>query len=280
MTRDELTKSQNFLLEIIQSDPNISTGYFLEVESINVFTQKTIHRIQAYRTSYYARITNVFSETIFQLASNLFGSEIINNFLIEYFQKNPSPLDMIESVREFANFLDRQAEIKECPVIPDFIRVCIGINDILSAKNPDENTLLKHTLNQLNPSEIYLQNEHLLINSAWPIYQMFCAAKELNSLIEIDKKPEEEIEQERINKLLSIKNKSECILFIKSTPWTLESILVPNEFIPIAMQLNKNLSLEEAINNAVIDEEIFDNQKFSNWIALLTKQKAFIKHRI
>ena len=188
---------------------------------------------------------------------------------------------MIESVRGLAYFLENQEEIKECPFVPDFIKVCMVINDILSAKNPEESIFLGNSSEVPNPNEIFLQDDHILINSQWPIYQMYCAAKDLNDILEneAEKKnePECSYDKEREEKLFSIKNKEESILFFKSSPWSLESILIPKEFISIAENLNTGINLEDSICNANIDEELFDTQKFSNWISLLTKHKAFIK---
>jgi hypothetical protein len=281
MRLKELVKSQKFFLDVVHSNPSLSTGLFLEMPEAKIFVEKTAHRLQAYRTAYYARISSVFSETIFNLASCLFGKEIIKSFLIDYFYKNPSPAEMIESVRGFANYLDTQEEIKECPFVPDFIKVCISINDILSAKNPEESLLLENTSEIPNPSKIFLQEDHIFIKSQWPVYQMYCTAKELNDMIECEAEKKNgsgyNFEKEREERLVSIINKEESILFLKSTPWSLESILVPNEFISIAENLNIGMSLEDSIGNAIIDEETFDTQKLSNWMSLLTKNKAFIK---
>lgn len=281
MRLKELIKNQNFFLEVIHSHPSLSISILLEKPEAKIFVEKTVHRIQAYRASYYARISSVFSETIFNLATCLFGKEIIKGFLIDYFYKNPSPAEMIESVRGFANYLENQQEIKECPFIPDFIKICIAINDILSAKNPEESLFLKNTSETLNPKNIFLQEDHIFIKSQWPIYQMYCAAKELNDLIEYESdkkdKPKYNIEKEREDRLFSILNKEENILFLKSSPCSLESILVPNEFTSITENLNMGMNLNDSIENANIDEEKFDTPKFTNWMCLLTKHKAFIK---
>ncbi len=281
MQLKELIKNQNFFLKVINSDPSLNIGYFLEIPESQIFVEKTVHRLQAYRISYYARISSVFSETVFNLASCLFGSELIKFFLVDYFYKNPSPAEMIESVRGFANFLENQEEIKECPFVPDFIKICLAINDILAAKNPEEFILLGNISEVPNPKEIYLQEDHILIQSQWPIYQMYCAAKELNDIYENadEKKKESEnnLEKERKSRLFSIVNKEEAIFLFKSSPWSLETILVPNEFVSIAENLSMGMNLDDSICNANIDEEKFDTLKFSNWMSLLTKHKAFIK---
>ena len=281
MRLKELQENQNFFLEVVHSDPSLSTENILELPGSNVFVEKTAHRLQAYRTSFYARISSVFSETIFKLASCLFGQEMVKSFLIDYFYKNPSPADMIESVRGLSDFLENQEEIKDCPFVPDFIKTCMAINDILAAKNPDELLLLGKTPEIPKPSEIYLQEEHIFIKSQWPIYQMYCAAKDLDDILENETDITNEVkcrfEKEREDKLFSIINKEESILFLKSAPWSLESILVPNEFISITENLHSGMSLEDSIGNANIDEKKFDTLKFSNWVSLLTKHKAFIK---
>ncbi len=283
MQLKEIIKNQNFFLKVIHSDPRLNTGFFLEMPEAKIFIEKTAHRLQAYRTSYYARISTVFSDTVFNLACCLFGKEIIKNFLVDYFYKNPSAADMIESLRGFKNYLENQEEIKDCPFVPDFIKVCLAINDILAAKNPEESILLGNISEVPNPKEIFLQEDHILINSQWPIYQMYCAAKELNDILEneADKKnaPECSFEQEKESRLYSIVNKEESILLFKSSPWSLEAILVPKNFTSIAENLNMGMNLEDSIINANIDEdeEIFDAQKLSNWMSLLTKHKALIK---
>ena len=134
MQLKELKKNQNFFLKVIHSNPKLNINFFLEMPESEIFEKKTAHRLQAYRNSYYARVSSVFSETIFNLASCLFGKEIIKIFLIDYFYNNPSPTDMIESVRGFSYFLENQEEIKDCPFVPDFIKICTSINDILAAK--------------------------------------------------------------------------------------------------------------------------------------------------
>lgn len=277
----DLIKSQNFFLEVIHSSPELSTGIFLERPEAQIFVEKTAYRMEAYRTSYYARVSSVFSETIFNLASCLFGIDLIKNFLVDYFYQNPTPADMIESVRGFACYLDTREDIKECPFVPDFIRLCMIINDILAAKNPNESLFIKKDHEIPVASEIFIQADHIFLKSQWPIYQMYTAAKELNDILEKEEEKKNEskcdIDKEREERLTAIKNTKESILFFKSTPWSLDSILVPNEFIPIVDNLSLGMNLEKSIENAMIDEESFDTQKFSHWMSLLTKHCAFIK---
>lgn len=277
MNLNHLKKSQSFFLEIVHSNPSIPIQEILEKNDVRIFDNKTVHRLQAYRTSYYARISSVFTETVFKYACILFGDNIIKDFLVQYFYLNPNSKDMIESVREFPNFLDQQEEIQDCPFVPDFIRLCISINDILSAENPVESCIIKNTTIVPKPDEIYLQKDHFILESEWPVFQMYCAAKELSDLSESQSTCKEQLELIREEKLTSLKNESEAILIFKSCEWALEAILIPNEFITITKGLAKNYCLEEAIEKAEIDDENFDITKFSEWMSVMTKHSAFIK---
>ncbi|APJ04126.1 hypothetical protein [Silvanigrella aquatica] len=279
MNFEKLKENQNFFLEIVHSHPCIETMSLLKRPEASIFHATTSHRIQSYRTSYYARISSIFSGTVFQLASCLFGHKLIKNLLIEYFYKNPSALDMIESVRKFPHFLLQRDEIKQSPFIHDFIHLCLGIQDILNAENPNELLLIGNSHKIPSAHEIYLQKDHIYLKSEWPLYQMYCAAKELNETLELKNEFNniDLIQIEREEKLINIKNKPENLIFLKSNAWSLECIKVPNAFVPIANNLSKGLSLENSINDAEIDEESFDNEKFAQWMALLTQCRALIK---
>jgi hypothetical protein len=277
MTINELKKIQNFFLETITCNPNINIHEILEKKEMNIFEKKTAHRLEAYRISYYSRISSVFSETIFKLASVLFGKNLIKNFLIEYFYQNPTPSNMEESIREFPNFLEKLDEIQECPFVPDFIKLCINISDILAAPNPKESLLIKNTTTVPQPNEIFLQEEHIFLQSQWPIFQMYCSAKNLSELSELKSTTEEILEEKRIEELSSIKNTNESILIFKSCEWSLETILIPEDFISIMHGLSKKQNLENAIENADINEDLFDISKLSEWMSLMTKHSAFMK---
>ncbi|MBX9839749.1 MAG: hypothetical protein K2X69_15715 [Silvanigrellaceae bacterium] len=276
MTINDLKKIQNFFLETVTSNPNINIHEILEKKEMDIFEKKTAHRLEAYRVSYYSRISSVFSETIFKLASLLFGKNLIKDFLIEYFYQNPSPNHMEESIRNFPNFLEEQEEIQECPFVPDFIRLCINISDILAAPNPNELLLIKNTTTVPQPNEIFLQEEHILLQSQWPIFQMYCSAKNLSELSELESTTEELLEEKRIEELTSINNTNESILIFKSCEWSLETILIPEEFISIMDSLSKKQNIEDAIEQADINEDLFDISKLSNWMSLMTKHSAFM----
>lgn len=142
MQLNKLKKEQNFFLELVHSNPEVCTSVLLKNPESRMLVNSTSHRIQAYRTSYYARVSSVFSDTIFYLASCLFGKDFIQNFLVQYFYSNPSPAEMTDSVRDFAQFLSEHEEVSACPFLPDFINVCMKMNDILSAPNPNLELLL------------------------------------------------------------------------------------------------------------------------------------------
>jgi hypothetical protein len=273
----KLKNNQNFFLEVVHSNPNIFLEQFLIRQEIHAFNPKTVHRIQAYRNSYYARISNVFSETIFDLASCLFGSDFIKGFLIDYFYENPSPLEMTESVKEFPSFLEKQENIRYCPFVPDFIKLCLAINDILGAKNPESD--LEFTHSPINPEKIYLQLEIKFLKSKWPIYQMYCCAKAIQDFVEEKNlySSENAVEEYRLNKLAAVSDCSENILIFKSSPYSLECILVPEEFATLTEQLILGKNLAEAIDYTDFEETNFNYEKFSKWISLLSEKKAFIK---
>ncbi|RDB35598.1 MAG: hypothetical protein DCC88_09290 [Spirobacillus cienkowskii] len=275
-----LKNNQNFFLELVYSNPNISLEQFLVRQEIHAFNAKTVHRIQAYRNSFYARISNVFSETIFDLASCLFGSDFIKGFLIDYFYENPSPLEMTESVKKFPSFLEKQENISYCPFVPDFIKLCLAINNVLGAKNPDSDIEFHHS--QINAENIYLQPEIQFLKSKWPIYQMYCCAKEIQEFLDEKKfnSLENTIEEYRLDKLNSISDRPENIFIYKSSPFNLECILVPKEFAPIGEQLTLGKNLLDAIEHTDIEETNFNYEKFSKWISLLSEKKAFIKKQL
>lgn len=272
MKIDELKDLQNFFLKVIYSNPNENYNHFTTEKEYQFFDPETFHRIQAYRQSFYGRVSSVFSQTIFDLASALFGKSFIENYLMDYFHNNPTPQDMTNSVKEFSNYLKLQEEIQNCPFVPDFILFCFLIHEILSAKNPLENTF-----GQESPiaDNIYLQKEHILFTSDWPIFQLYNAAKELLEAKENKNNNEEDLEKIREEKLTQIENKSEDVIIFKSNPWSLDVIGIPKEFFPVISNLSKGFNLQQSIENSDISEESFDLDKFSNWISVLTRQNAF-----
>ena len=106
---------------------------------------------------------------------------------------------------------------------------------------------------------------------------MYCSAKNLSELSELKSTTEEILEEKRIEELSSIKNTNESILIFKSCEWSLETILIPEDFISIMHGLSKKQNLENAIENADINEDLFDISKLSEWMSLMTKHSAFMK---
>ncbi|WGL60242.1 hypothetical protein QEJ31_01310 [Pigmentibacter sp. JX0631] len=272
MKIDELKELQNFFLKVIYSNLDENYKNFTTEKEYTYFLPETFHRIQAYRQSFYGRVSGVFSQTIFDLASALFGKSFIENYLIDYFHKNPTPLNMTNSVKEFSSYLKAQEEIQNCPFVPDFISFCFIIHEILSAKNPLENTFSQ---NAPNAENIYLQKEHFLFTSEWPILQLYNAAKDILNESENKENTPEFLAKFREDKLTQIENKSEDVILFKSNAWSLDVILIPKEFFPIINLLSQGLNLQQAVENSEISEENFDLNKFSDWISVLTRQNAF-----
>lgn len=277
MNNFEIKNLQNFFLQTIYSNPEKNYTDLHSAKEYSYFNPETFHRIQAYRESFYARVSNVFSESIFNLASLLFGKSFIEKYLIDYFYQNPTPENMTESVRLFASYLETQEEISYCPFVPDFVKLCFLIQDILAAKNPST------TINpQVKPcaESIYLQPDHIIFDSNWPIFQLYNIAKEFEILQENLPGNKEISDELRAQKLSHVTNCSESVIIFKSQPWSLDIILIPKDFSKIMDLLSKGYSLQYSIENAEINEELFNLEKFSQWISLLTKQNAFISQNI
>lgn len=277
MKLNEIKNLQTFFLNVIYSNPEINVENFYSAQEFKYFHADTFHRIQAYRESFYARVSSVFSQTIFDLASLLFGKNFIEKYLVDYFYHNPTVLNMTDSVKNFGSFLESQEEMQYCPFVPDFVKFCYSIQEILSATDPTSNFL---PIDISSTENIYLQKEHIIFNSPWPIFQMYNAAKELQEITEKNPNAEENLDNERETKLSHITNNSENVILFKSQRWSLDVIVIPKEFSAIMNLLSKGNSLHYAIDNSEIDQENFNLEKFSQWISTLTKQNAFINQSI
>ncbi|KAB8033189.1 hypothetical protein [Fluviispira multicolorata] len=281
MQLEKLKEIQDFFLETTQKNPAEDISAYLCSEIGKALIARTSHRMDAYRTCYFARISNVFPETTFNLASCLFEKSFVANFVVEYFLANPSPLDMYKSLLGFPDFLENYEHIGECPFVPDFMKLCLMREDVLAAENPLEDLFLVGGVDIPKANEIFLQRNHKVITSTWPLYQMYNVARAIEELKDDELKntcseKAKEIEEIRIKKFSEIENQPESLLLFKSAQCILEVIFIPKEYIPFIENMSEGKSLEMSIENFDVNDT-FDSQKFSSWIALLTQHKALVK---
>lgn len=279
MKIERLKELQNYFLTVTQQNPNIDMASFFKDEIAKEFEPSTIHRLEAYRISYFSRIRSVFSETIFGPASYLFGPSFIKNFLVEYFLANPNSLNMLDSVRNFPAFLREQEDISFCLFVPDFVNLCLLKEDVLSSANPIPEMFIKKPLS--DASLVYLQQSHILFSSAWPVFQMYNAAQDIEEFadshnIKFDDIESKEIDEFRTKKLSSIKKSPESVLLFKSSPVKFEIVFIPKEYLPIVKALSSGLSLENAIENSHYEEEEINPSEFSQWIAMMTQNRGLV----
>ncbi|WP_186645239.1 hypothetical protein [Fluviispira vulneris] len=281
MQFEELKEIQDFFLRTTQKNPVDDIINSFADKMGNVFERNTLHRIEAYRTGYFARISSVFPETVFNLASCLFEKKFVAGFIIEYFLENPTSLNMIDSLFDFPNYLEQNENIKECPFVPDFMRLCLIRDQVLSAENPlTENFIYKSSFIP-KPSEIFLQRNHSVIKSEWPLYQMYNVASEIEDRFDaagssLSKEISQEIEEIRVQKFSAIQNVAESLLLYKSSACSFEVLHIPEEYISFIENMSEGKSLEHSIENMEANDN-FDSEKFSSWIALLTQHKALVK---
>ena len=105
------------------------------------------------------------------------------------------------------------------------MQLSINMFDILSAKDPDINFFIPNSIEDINPKNIFLQTEHILMKSHWPIFQFY------ESLYNTEKTP--------------LYNRPENILLIKSSARELQAILVPENYIQIIESLNKRFRQQD-----------------------------------
>lgn len=243
---------QNFFLETVCLNPSIDINVQLQNPLSNEFNEKIKHRLQAYRTSYYSRVSGVLCECLFYPAWHLLGKNLISNLLIDFFSKYNSKNDMVSSVKNLPTFLQSHAITQEFPFISDLMQLCIYMYEILSAPDPNENLFNIGT----NLSNIFLQKEHIFMKSNWPIFQLYQAT----------------LQQERTR----IINQPECILIFKSSSCHMQVIFIPKNYEPIIDALSQGESLENALESSTENENDFDENNFISWISNLTSKNAFI----
>ncbi|BBH53520.1 hypothetical protein [Fluviispira sanaruensis] len=281
MQFEELKEIQDFFLRTTQKNPADDIIDSFADKMGDIFVRNTLHRIEAYRTSYFARISSVFPETVFNLASCLFEKKFVAGLIVEYFLDNPTSLNMNDSLLDIPKYLEQNENIEECPFVPDFMRLCLIRDQVLASENPLTENFIFNSSFIPKPSEIFLQRNHSVIKSHWPLYQMYNVAREIEDRFDaagnsLSEEISQEIEELRVQKFSAIQNVAESLLLYKSSACTLEVLHIPEEYISFVENMSEGKSLELSIENMQVDDN-FDSEKFSSWIALLTQHKALVK---
>lgn len=262
MDLETLRSLQAFFLEAVQLHPSRDLNELRTKPESRYLTERYWPRLQAYRTSHYARLTSGLRDYLFTPACLLLGEELIEQLLVEYFSARPSTQNMIDSVRAFPHFLREHPCHTNIPFLSDITQFCVDKHDIMQARDPDPTRFLFAQSTQPQPHEIFLQREHVLFISEWPIYQFWETTQAL----------------EKKHELKEVELKAETILLFKSSPLSVEVLLVPQVYVPLAQSLSTEKSFAETLEQFKIPEE-FDEAHFTQWIGLLT-QRGGLTHAL
>ena len=195
-----------------------------------------------YRDAYLSRPAQALSESILERVATLFGLEFLQSLLADYLREEaPQHPIMVECLRGFLPWLNRQGWEQSHPELCDLVRLSLMRWDVLIGPDPGPFFLAE------NPGEaelqrMVLQKNHALLIAPRPIYDLWMAGDPARSASEE----------------LWVAERPQAVLFYKSSATVLETLLIPGGLEPFAQALDRGLSLAESLAHfleTAVDEE-------------------------
>jgi len=193
--------------------------------------ENTVYRLEAYQSSYLARVTSTLSDTLFEACENLFGIELVSQLLAGYFKLHPPHAEnLTDAPQGFPQYLRAQVKSREGLLFADLADVCLQRWKMLTAHDPKQ---------QIPTAETPLSRMAVLSPAA---YIHPCSNHDLSAAWGFA--------QEKTNAILneSVFIEVRGVFLVKSSPTDFSVIGIPLALSSMAKSLASGDSLEAAID--------------------------------
>lgn len=193
--------------------------------------EQTVYRLEAYQTSYLARVTSTLSDTLFEACENLFGIELVSQLLAGYFKLHPPKAEKLtDAPQGFPQYLRAQVQSREGLLFADLADVCLQRWKMLTAHDPT----------QQFPTVDTLLSRMAVLSPAAYIHP--CSSHDLSAAWGFA--------QEKANAILSesIFKETRGVFLVKSSPTDFAVIGIPSVLSSMAKALASGESIETAID--------------------------------